>query len=90
MSISANIAEGSGKGSDKELVRFLRIALGSTSELENHLIIARDTSVLTKSDFDSLTARIIEVRKMLYGLVRYLSHSGTQSVESRSRTETIG
>jgi len=41
VSISSNIAEGSGRFSDKELVRFLFISLGSSSELETQLIIYR-------------------------------------------------
>src|SRR5438552_2666362 len=84
MSIPANIVEGSAKGSDRELARFLQIALGSTSELEYHLIIARDSSVFTKSDFDSLSAQTIEIRKMLYGLTRYLSHEGKPPEKSPS------
>ena len=69
MSIPANIVEGTGKGTSTEFVRFLRIALGSTSELEYHLIIARDTGVLSNKEFDALCGQAIEVRKMLSGLI---------------------
>ena len=72
MSVPANIVEGSAKGNDRELVRFLRIALGSTSELEYHLMVARDSRVLVATDFHALTAQTIEVRKMLHGLIRQL------------------
>jgi len=74
MSIPANIVEGSAKGNDKEFVRFLRISLGSTSELEYHLIAARDCRVVGATDFHALTAQTIEVRKMLHGLIRNLKH----------------
>ena len=84
MSIPANIVEGTAKGSDRELVRFLQISLGSTSELEYHLIIARDSSVFTKSDFDSLTAQTIEVRKMLHGLINHLKSASHPPVKSPS------
>ena len=43
-------------------------ALNSTSELEYHLIVARDIGAITGSDFDSLLDQTIEVRKMLHGL----------------------
>jgi four helix bundle protein len=68
MSIPANIVEGTGQRSGKEFGRFLDIALKSTSELEYHLITARDIAVIRLSDFESLSAQTIEVRKMLYGL----------------------
>jgi four helix bundle protein len=84
MSIPANIVEGAGHANDREYARFVRIALGSTSELEYHLIIARDTSVFTKSDFDSLSAQTIEVRKMLFGLLRRLDGEIPTPVKSVS------
>jgi four helix bundle protein len=68
MSVPTNIVEGTGQASGKEFGRFLSIALRSTSELEYHLIVARDTRAVSLSDFESLSAQTIEVRKMLYGL----------------------
>ena len=68
MSIPTNIVEGTGQKSGREFARFLDIALKSTSELEYHLIIARDIGALSLNDFESISAQTIEVRKMLYGL----------------------
>jgi four helix bundle protein len=68
MSVPTNIVEGTGQKSGKEFGRFLDIALKSTSELEYHLIIARDIGAISLNDFESLSAQAIEVRKMLYGL----------------------
>ena len=70
MSIPTNIVEGSGQKSGKEFGRFLRFALNSTSELEYHLIVARDIKAIKASDFDSLSTQTIEVRKMLHGLLK--------------------
>ena len=70
MSISANIAEGRTQKSDKDFARFLGYALSSTSEVEHHLIVARDTNAFTEADFISLLAQTVEVRKMLYGLIK--------------------
>jgi four helix bundle protein len=73
MSIPANIVEGRGQKSDKDFCRFLGYALHSSSELEYHLIIARDIRVIAPSEFRSLFDQLIEVRKMLYGLIRSIS-----------------
>jgi four helix bundle protein len=68
MSIPTNIVEGTGQTSGKEFARFLGIALKSTSELEYHLIIARDIRAISPTDFNSLSTQTIDVRKMLHGL----------------------
>jgi four helix bundle protein len=68
MSVPTNIVEGTGEKTGKEFGRFLSIAMGSTSELEYHLILGRDIRAITVSDFESLSAQAIEVRKMLSGL----------------------
>ena len=69
MSIPSNIVEGTGKGSAAEFCRFLAIAVGSTSELEYHLMMARDTKIISNSDFDALSRQAIDIRKMLCGLI---------------------
>ena len=79
MSIPANIAEGRRQVSEKEFARFLGYALNSTSELEHHLIAARDLEVIPESDFVSLVSQTITVRKMLYGLLRRLAISDPDS-----------
>jgi four helix bundle protein len=68
MSIPTNIVEGTGQKSGKEFARFIGFALNSASELEYHLMGARDLRLIGASDFESLTSRTIEVRKMLHGL----------------------
>jgi four helix bundle protein len=72
MSIPANIVEGSGQRSRKEFGRFVRISLNSSSELEHHLISARDLKLVTTKVFETRVAQTIEIRKMLCGLLRYL------------------
>ena len=83
MSIQANIVEGRSQQSEREFNRFLRYALASTSELECHLIMARDFEVISASDFRSLVGEVVEVRKMLHGLIDRLSaESGPRSAAS--------
>ena len=78
MSIPANIVEGRSQQSEKEFSRFLRYSLASTSELEAHLIMAQDFDVITEQDYVSLLSNLIEVRKMLHGLLDRLSASSGQ------------
>ena len=68
MSIPTNIVEGSGQKSGKEFARFIGFAVNSASELEYHLMLAHDLRLIGTSDFESLTSRTVEVRKMLHGL----------------------
>jgi four helix bundle protein len=72
-SIPANIAEGRRRETDKDFARFLSIAAGSSSELESHLIFARDAKIIGESEFTELVSHTIEVRKMLCALMKRLS-----------------
>jgi four helix bundle protein len=84
MSIPANIAEGRRQSSDKQFGRFLGYALNSASELEHHLIVARDTKNIPETDFVPLVSQTIIVRKMLYGLLRRLSIPEPDSTAKKS------
>ena len=64
-SVPANIAEGCGRGSDAEFARFLQIAMGSASELEYHLLLARDLSLFQQTKYENLGQEVIEVKRML-------------------------
>ena len=72
MSIPANIVEGRSQKSDRDFARFLGYALNSSSELEYHLIIARDIKAISVSVYTSLFDQTIEVKKMLHGLIKSL------------------
>ena len=73
MSVPSNIAEGSAKGSDREFARFVRISQGSATEVEDHLILARDLELIKRPRFDSLNDHLQNVQKMLSGLESRLS-----------------
>ena len=74
-SIPANLAEGSGRRGDTEFSRFVRISLGSATELEYHLILARDVGFMPTLQFESLSAQVLRVQDMLAGLYRTLRKS---------------
>lgn len=65
MSIGANLAEGCGRRTGGELAHFVRIAMGSASELDYHLLLCRDLEFLNNDDFERCTKNLTEIRKML-------------------------
>ena len=71
-SIGANIAEGCCRKGDAELGRFLQIAMGSASELEYHLLLARDLEVMESSDYQRLSCEVVDVKRMLASLIHKL------------------
>jgi four helix bundle protein len=72
LSIPANIAEGCGKSSRRETIRFFQIAAGSARETENHLIIAADLGYLPVRAQEELTGQLKSIQRMLAGLMRRL------------------
>ena len=67
-SVAANIAEGSGRESNREYLHFLSIAHGSLKEAEYFLLLARDLGYLHDADHASLTAAVNGTFAALHGL----------------------
>ena len=74
-SIPANIAEGCGRSGDTELGRFMLISMGSASELEYHLLLARDLGYLDNRNYQKLWQGTQEVKRMLSTLITKLRHT---------------
>jgi four helix bundle protein len=72
-SIAANLAEGCGRNGDAELARFCSMAMGSASELEYHLLLARDLKLIRPQDYDALDQRATELKRMLTALLQKLN-----------------
>ncbi len=70
VSIPSNIAEGYGRNSTNEYLRFLQIAQGSLYELETQLEISLNLQYLLRSDFDNLFEQSREIERMLSSLIR--------------------
>src|SRR6266550_8687084 len=87
-SVPTNIVEGCNQRSAREYSRFLRIALNSTTELEYHLLAARDLGAVPASNPLTLITQVIEVRKMLYGLLHYLKSRSEESIDVRQSGTT--
>jgi four helix bundle protein len=74
VSIGANIAEGCGKRGNNEFQRFLQIAAGSASELDYHLLLARDLGFVADDAYRGLNDDLLRVRKMLTALIQKVEH----------------
>jgi four helix bundle protein len=71
-SIAANLAEGCGRNGDREFARFCSMAMGSASELEYHLLLAKDLKLLKPADHQELDQRATELKRMLTALMQKL------------------
>jgi four helix bundle protein len=71
VSVTSNIAEGFSRHSYKEKAQFYSIALGSITELQNQLLIAKDINYLSKEKFQEIAEQTIKVHKITNGLIKY-------------------
>lgn len=74
-SIPTNIAEGCGRDYQGELARFIRIAIGSASELQYQLILAHDLEYISSTLFTELESATTEVKRMLTSFLRRVDKS---------------
>lgn len=69
ISIASNIAEGKGRGSDRELIHFLHCARGSAYEVQTQLEIAQQLGYLANEELNDLSSKAAEVGRLLNGLI---------------------
>lgn len=72
VSVPSNIAEGNSRRSKPDYVQFLKISRGSCAEVETQLIISKNLNFLNEMDYLKLNEDIIEISKMLNGLINSL------------------
>ena len=77
-SIATNLAEGCGRA-QVEFGRFLQIAVGSACEVEYQLLLSRDLGLIRAEQYDALVANVLEVKRMLNGLLKRVSAMGDRS-----------
>lgn len=70
VSITSNIAEGFSRNSYKEKVQFYSIALGSVTEVQNQLLLAKDIGYMTKENFNEIAKRTVVANKLINGLIK--------------------
>ncbi|NEN90451.1 MULTISPECIES: four helix bundle protein [unclassified Okeania] len=72
VSVPSNIAEGYGRTSKVEYIRFLRIALGSLRELDTQLIIAKAVNLAKPELFNSIIQEVDELQRLIIATIRKL------------------
>lgn len=72
ISIPSNIAEGCGRSTNGDLLRFLDIAMGSAKELEYQLLLSHELGFMSAEEHEQLTTDIAEVERMLSALISKL------------------
>ncbi len=70
VSITSNIAEGFSRNSYKEKLQFYAVSLGSITEIQSQLLIARDLQYITKEIFSEIFEQAIKVNKITNGLIK--------------------
>lgn len=70
VSITSNIAEGFSRQFYREKVQFYSVALGSVTELQNQLLIARDVGYISNETFHEIADQSIKTHKIINGLIR--------------------
>jgi four helix bundle protein len=72
VSVSSNIAEGAGRGTDRDFAQFLNISLASQYELESLVLISSDLGLVSARKIEGLMTRVSEIQKMTYSLIKTL------------------
>jgi four helix bundle protein len=70
ISITSNIAEGFSRRGAKEKMQFYYIALGSLTEVQNQLILAKDVGYMDEQKRDKMLEQSVLAQKLLNGLIR--------------------
>lgn len=78
-SIPCNIAEGCGRSTVKESLRYLHIASRSVSETENQLLIATDLGYIHPKTSDALVEQAVTIKRMLFRLGENFGNQGPSS-----------
>ena len=80
ISITSNIAEGSGRVSNKEKVHFLEFSYGSLMEVLSQMDVACDLEYITTEDFNSIEVLVENVGRPLSGLKSYFAKQDTPNL----------
>ena len=86
--IATNLAEGCGRAQN-EFSRFLQIAFGSACEVEYQLLLSRDLGLITLDQHDAIVANVLDVKRMLNGLLKRVQRDVRPLAPSVSMSEQV-
>jgi four helix bundle protein len=72
-SVPTNVADGCGRTTDGEFWKLLSNAMGAANQLEYQLLLARDLGIISEETYTGLNADLIEVKRMINGLIHSLN-----------------
>ncbi|OEK01091.1 four helix bundle protein [Roseivirga sp. 4D4] len=82
-SIPTNIAEGCGRESQKELIRFCSIAMGSASELEYQSLLTKDLKIITDDVYEGAVNELLILKRKLNAFIQYLKTQLPKNLKSQ-------
>ena len=88
LSIVLNIAEGFGRGTDKEFRQFLMLARGSVAELQSALYVALDQQYISQSDLESFLSALDSLSSKMTMLARYLGDSSDRKTSPPRKNQS--
>ena len=75
ISIPSNIAEGCGRRTNKDMIQFLYVALGSVNEVVTQLYVAKEFGYIGDNRLKELDKELDEIGRMIIGFIDYVSRS---------------
>jgi len=87
ISTMANIAEGFGRGGNREFIQFLAHAKASAVEVQSHLYVALDAGYIDEDSFKQLYEHVEKTASLIAGLARYLSSSNLKGTKFKPQTQ---
>jgi len=75
VSITSNIAEGFSRKTSKDKTHFYLISLGSLTETQNQILVAKDVKYLSREDFKKIAQQTVLASKLINGLIKYCNNN---------------